>query len=54
VKVNRLNIKGMVDLYNLLNVSPVLNLNHRYGPTWQQPFILLAGRFAKVGVQMDF
>ncbi len=54
VRVNRASIRGMVDLYNLFNVSPVLALNNRYGPAWQQPFIILAGRFAKFGVQVDF
>jgi hypothetical protein len=54
VRLNRTNIRAMVDLYNLFNVSPVLNLNQRYGPAWQQPFIILPGRFAKFGVQVDF
>ena len=54
VKVNRVDIKGMVDLYNLFNASPVLALNNRYGPAWQQPFIILAGRFVKFGLQADF
>ena len=53
-KVNRRTFRGMMDLYNLFNVSPVLNLNQRYGPAWQQPFIILPGRFAKFGVQVDF
>ena len=48
-QVNRATIRGIVDLYNLFNVSPVLTLNQRYGPAWQQPFITLPGRFAKVG-----
>jgi outer membrane receptor protein involved in Fe transport len=43
-----------VDVYNLFNASPVLTMNNRYGPAWQQPFITLAGRFAKFGMQMDF
>ena len=30
------------------------DLNQRYGPAWQQPFIILPGRFAKFGVQVDF
>jgi hypothetical protein len=54
VRLNRTSIRGIVDLYNLFNVSPVLNLNQRYGPAWQQPFIILPGRFAKFGVQVDF
>ena len=41
VRLNRTTIRGMMDLYNLFNVSPVLNLNQRYGPAWQQPFLRL-------------
>jgi outer membrane receptor protein involved in Fe transport len=54
VRVNRTRVRGMFDLYNLLNASPVLALNQRYGPAWQQPYITLPGRFMKFGVQMDF
>jgi hypothetical protein len=32
----------------------VLSLNSRYRPAWQQPFIILPGRVAKFGVQVDF
>jgi hypothetical protein len=53
-RANRANIRGMMDLYNLFNASPVLALNNRYGPAWQQPFVILAGRFVKFGVQVDF
>jgi hypothetical protein len=44
----------MIDLYHLFNANPVLTMNHRYGPAWQQPFIILSGRFVKLGVQADF
>jgi hypothetical protein len=44
----------MIDLYNLFNASPVLTMNHRYGPAWQTPFIVLSGRFVKFGAQVDF
>ena len=47
-------LRTMVDLYNLFNVSPVTNLNQRYGLSWQQPFTILPGRFLKLGMQLDF
>jgi hypothetical protein len=54
IRLGRATLRAIADTYNLLNVSPVLNLNQRYGPAWQQPFIILPGRFAKLGVQIEF
>jgi len=53
-RINATSVRGIVDLYNLFNASPVTSLNQRYGPAWQQPFIILPARFAKFGVQVDF
>ena len=53
-RINSTSVRGIVDLYNLFNASPVTSLNQRYGPAWQQPFIILPARFAKFGVQVDF
>ena len=53
-RVGRARIQGMVDLYNVLNVSPVLTLNNTYGPAWQRPLAVLPGRFIKFGTQIDF
>jgi len=47
-------IRGGFDLYNLFSATPVLALNNQYGPAWQRPFIVLPGRFAKFGIQVDF
>jgi hypothetical protein len=47
-------IQVMVDLYNLLNVSPVLTLNNTYGPAWQRPLAILPGRFLKFGTEITF
>jgi len=54
VRVNKLRIRGSLDLYNLFNASPVLAQNNNYGPDWLRPLVILPGRFAKVGVQVDF
>jgi hypothetical protein len=47
-------LKGMFDVYNLLNSSAVLQNNINYGPNWLQPTVLLNGRLAKFGVQLEF
>jgi hypothetical protein len=54
VRMNRTRVRGMIDIYNLFNASPVLSLNTRYGSAWQRPLVVLQGRFAKFGVQVDF
>ena len=47
-------LKGSLDLLNLLNANNVLNLNARYGSTWQNALQVLTGRLVKFGVQFDF
>lgn len=54
VQAGRIRIQTNVDLYNLLNASPVLVLNTVYGPKWQQPTYVLPGRVLKFGVQVNF
>ena len=55
--VNNVRIKGMVDLYNLVNSNTVILWNNTYGTngaTWLRPVQILGGRLAKFGVQVDF
>ena len=47
-------LQANVDLYNLLNASPVLALNNTFGAAWQRPLQILQGRLVKFGVQVDF
>jgi hypothetical protein len=50
-------LKGIVDLYNVLNASTVLTLNNTYGTTgtsWLVPTQVLEGRLLKFGVQLNF
>jgi hypothetical protein len=42
-----------VDLYNVLNASPVLTLSNAFA-TWQQPLSILNPRFAKLVLQFEF
>jgi hypothetical protein len=51
---SRLRLQGMVDLYNVLNSSPVLSQNNTYGPAWQTPTLILQPRLVKFSVQMSF
>jgi hypothetical protein len=53
-KVNRVRVRGSLDLYNLFNGSAVLAQNNAYGPNWLLPQVVLPGRFVKLGAQLDF
>jgi hypothetical protein len=45
--VARARIRPSLDIYNLFNASPILDLNSRYGPTWLQPTVVLPGRCSR-------
>src|SRR6185436_8565657 len=47
-------LKGMFDVYNVLNNSTVLGLNAAYGAAWLRPITILAPRLFKFGGQFDF
>jgi hypothetical protein len=42
------------DLYNILNASPVLTENLRYGSAWLTPTAILDARLAKLGAKFSF
>ena len=53
LKFGRTKTIASFDLYNILNVSPVLTLNNALA-TWQRPQSILNARFAKIVLQLDF
>ena len=53
-RVGQARIQGNFDIYNAINVSPILSLNSTYGPSWLQPTQILDGRLFKFGVQVEF
>ena len=54
VRVGRMRIQGMLDVYNAFNANTVLGVNTRFGSLWLQPTSILAGRLLKFGTQIDF
>jgi hypothetical protein len=62
LKINKLRIQGMIDLYNAFNANPVLALNNTYGATtgatagasWLVPQGILPARLLKIGAQLNF
>jgi hypothetical protein len=53
-RIGQTRVQGMFDIYNLLNSSPVLGLNTRYGAAWLNAQQILAARMFKVGAQFNF
>jgi hypothetical protein len=47
-------LQATFDLYNLLNASPVLTENTRYGTAWRTPTGILDARLAKFGAKLIF
>ncbi|MEP7304892.1 MAG: carboxypeptidase regulatory-like domain-containing protein [Acidobacteriota bacterium] len=47
-------LQANLDLYNLFNVSTVVNYNSTFGASWLQPTQILDARLMKLSVQLDF
>jgi outer membrane receptor protein involved in Fe transport len=54
IGIGRLRLQPRIDVYNLFNAATVLSQNTRLGATFRQPLEIVAARFVKVGVQVDF
>jgi hypothetical protein len=54
IRVGQLRVEPRLDLYNALNASTILSENTTFGSAFRRPLSILAGRFAKVGVQVSF
>jgi len=53
LRFGRVRATPSVDLYNMLNASTVLSHSSAYA-TWLRPQSIMPGRFAKIGLQLDF
>lgn len=53
-KFGRARLQGMVDVYNILNASPILVVNTVYGVNWRRPTQILGARLFKFGAQLDW
>ena len=50
----RMKAKGFVDMVNALNFSTILAQSNTFGATWQQPTAATAGRYFRIGTEIDF
>lgn len=53
-RLDRLRVRGNLDIANVFNASNVLNLQRNYGPTYLNVLQIMGGRLVKVGAQIDF
>jgi hypothetical protein len=53
-RLGRTRLQGFVDIFNVLNASTVLTANEIFGPNWLDPQIIMQGRRAQIGGQIDF
>jgi len=54
IKIGRSTFQGQFEVYNVLNGSPILGINTRYGPAWLTPTEILGARLFKLGAQFTF
>ena len=54
LRLGQLRLQPRIDLYNVFNASTVTSINTTFGPAFRRPLQILDGRFAKIGVQVDF
>ena len=47
-------VQPRFELHNALNSAPILAINPRFGPAWQQVRTVLSPRLAKFALQIDF
>ena len=47
-------LRAMLDLYNVLNANAVMAEDSAFGPSWLAPVVIMPGRLAKFGFQIDF
>ena len=53
-RIGKLELEGMLDLYNAFNNRAPLNIVTTYGGAWSRPSLLLGGRLLKFGTQIRF
>lgn len=53
IRVGRTRTTARLEVFNVLNVNPVLTENSSYG-SFRGPLSILMARFVKIGVQFDF
>ena len=51
---NNLRFRGMFDLYNLFNANTAVQEEPGFGTALWQPQVIMPGRLAKFGFQLDF
>ena len=54
VRVNRVELQGQFDIFNLLNASTILSETEQFGSALGRPTAILQGRLFALGMQLNF
>jgi hypothetical protein len=50
----RMLVRPTVSIYNLFNANPIQTYNNTFGSAWLAPTVIMQGRFADIGLQVEF
>ena len=53
-RVGGTRVRGVVEVFNLLNASTILTVSETVGPIYMRPQAIMQGRRAQVGAQLEF
>lgn len=53
-RVGQARVKALVDIYNVLNVGTIVQVNETWGPLYGRPQLIMRARYMRFGTQIDF
>jgi hypothetical protein len=53
-RFGRVQARPLVDIYNVLNVGTIVQVNETWGPLYGRPQLIMQARYVRFGAQIDF
>jgi len=53
-RIGQARVRALVDIYNVFNVSTIVQTNETWGPLYGRPQLILQARYLRFGTQIDF
>ena len=54
IQIGNLRLRPMLDVFNALNVNPVLKVTDTFGSSFNKPRVVMPGRLLRFGARIDF